>query len=181
MQELWRPFNNYEVNTVGKVMNSKTGRILNPFINRHGYVIVDLWNNNKKKHYAVHRLVGMVFPDLVDWTEDAKGRPFEELEINHKDENKENNCVDNLEWCGRVYNNNYGTHNERVANTKRNGKTSKQVYQCTPDGELVRVWPSTAECGRNGFNFGHVASCCRGVMKSYRGFLWSYNPPSQFQ
>lgn len=114
----------------------------------------------------------MVFPDLVGWTEDAIGKPFDELQINHKDQNKENNCVTNLEWCNSYYNNNYGDHNQKL---------SKTVYQYTLDGELVRVWPSTQECGRNNFSASHVAECCRGELKKHKGFRWSYNPPSQFQ
>lgn len=162
MEEVWRPFNNYEANTAGIVRNPRTGQVLRP-IKKRGYLYVNLYKDGVLKSYLVHRLVGMTFPDLVGWTEDAKGRPFEELEINHKDENKENNCVENLEWCNGKYNQTYS-----------NGKA---VYQCTPDGELVKVWPSTRECGRNGFNASHVAECCRGEHKTHKGFRWSYNPP----
>lgn len=53
-------------------------------------------------------------------------------------------------------------------------KISKRVLQLTPDGELVKEWLSTKECGRNGFSQGHVAACCRGERKSHKGFLWQY-------
>ena len=56
----------------------------------------------------------------------------------------------------------------------RNDKRSKKVLQFTLDGEFVREWPSTAECGRNGYNEGHVAACCRGEEKSHKGFVWMY-------
>ena len=180
MNEIWRSVKDYEglyevsnwgrVRSLGMWVNSKNGskrfikgRVLRPGIDTKGYLRVDLCKDGVVKHWPVHRLVGMAFPDLVGWTEDAKGRPFEELEINHKDENKENNRVENLEWCDRPYNNRYSKN--------------KTVYMCTLEGGLCGLWPSTRECERNGFNFGNVAACCRGVMKQYKGYTWSYNPP----
>lgn len=53
---------------------------------------------------------------------------------------------------------------------------SKQVYQYTLDGELVKIWPSTKECGRNGFRSGHISECCNGERKTHNGFKWSYTP-----
>lgn len=52
----------------------------------------------------------------------------------------------------------------------------KTVYQYTLDGELVKIWKSAKECGRNGYSQGHVSSCCRGDQgcKTYKGFKWSY-------
>ena len=85
--------------------------------------------------------------------------------MNHKDENKQNNVVSNLEWCTHEYNNRYGTRIER---------TSKPILQYTLDGEFVKEWKSTAECGRNGYNQGHVAACCRGERKTHKGSVWKY-------
>ena len=51
---------------------------------------------------------------------------------------------------------------------------SKQVYQYTLDGELVRVWSSTRECGRNGFSQSAISNCCNGKLKTYKGYKWSY-------
>ena len=60
-------------------------------------------------------------------------------------------------------------------NVELNGiERSKQVYQYTLNGELVKVWNSVSECGRNGFNRGHVAACCRGECKTHKGYKWSY-------
>ena len=70
-----------------------------------------------------------------------------------------------IEWVTAKENNNYGTRIER---------TSKKVLQFTLDGEFIREWPSTAEVGRNGFNEGHVAACCRGEEKSHKGFIFKY-------
>ena len=168
MEEVWRPFNNYEVSTTGIVRNPRTGRILKPGKDTSGYMQVVLFINGSSKNYKVHRIVAEVFIP----------NPNNYPEVNHKDENKLNNRVDNLEWCPREYNVNYGTRNEKVSKSMTNGKLSKTVYQYTLDGQLVRMWPSTMECGRNGFSFGCVAACCRGQRSNHKGFRWSYNPPA---
>lgn len=177
MKEIWRPVfgyeNRYEMSTRGIVRNPRTGKILKPGKNTGGYLKVVLCKDGLAKNCLVHRLVAMTFPDMVGWTEDAKGRPFEELQINHKDKNKENNRVENLEWCDWKYNNNYGGHNELISKTK-----SKTVYQCTMDDQLVKVWPSATECDKYGFNHSHIAKCCNGTRKKHKGFKWSYLPPS---
>lgn len=196
MEEVWRSVKDYEglyevsnwgrVRSLGMYTNVcgggkrwLAGRVLKPGKHRNGYVTVNLCKNGVQVCFSVHRLVGMAFPDLVGWTEDAKGRPFEELQINHKNEvDKTDNRVENLEWCTAKYNMNYGTAIERKTKLQTNGKLAKTVYQCTPDGELVRVWPSTAECGRNGFSAGNVSLACLGVYRQYKGFIWSYNPPA---
>ena len=89
--------------------------------------------------------------------------------INHKDENKENNFVDNLEWCTNSYNQKYGNCPQKIAE-----KLSKKVFQYSKDGELLRIWNSTMECKRNGFHQGEVAKCCRNEAKSHKGYIWSY-------
>lgn len=167
MEEIWRPFNNYEVNTTGIVRNTKTGQVLRPGKDTKGYLFVVLYKDGVPKHCLVHRLVGILFPDLVGWTEGSKGRPLDELQINHKDQDKTNNRVENLEWCDNKYNKTYSS-----------GKT---VYQYTLDGSLCGMWPSIQECGRHGFDYGSISKCCNSKLKKHKGFLWSYNPPSQFQ
>ena len=92
--------------------------------------------------------------------------------INHKDENKTNNCVENLEWCTHKYNLNYGTRNERIGETN-----SKKVLQYTLDGKFVKEWQSLREIERVlGFSHGNISNCCNGKQKSAYGFVWSYTP-----
>lgn len=94
----------YEVSSYGKVRNSNSGRLLK-LDDSNGYKRANIFINGKRKAYFVHRLVAMAFipnPDKL---------PF----INHKDEIKDNNFVDNLEWCTSQYNNTYGTRLERVS------------------------------------------------------------------
>lgn len=135
------------------------GRILKLSTNNQGYLLVTLYKNGKVKKFLVHRLVAEAFlpnPDNLP-------------EVNHKDENKLNNVVSNLEWCNRTYNNNYGTRNEKVAK-----KCSKPVVQYTLDGKFVREWKSIQECGKNGFHQGNISACCRGKRKTHKGFIWKY-------
>lgn len=153
----------YQVSNLGRVKSlnyHREGReeVLNTGECR-GYLKVNLSKNGKVKTVKVHRLVATVFLD------NPEGKP----EINHIDENKENNRVDNLEWSWHKDNCNHGTRNERVSKAQ-----SKPVLQLTLDGDLIREWSSINECGRNGFNRGAVCLCCLGERKTHKGFRWKY-------
>lgn len=154
----------YQISSIGRVKNIKNGRIKKPTINKYGYFHVMLWKNNQKKLKRIHRLVAEAFlnnpnPDIFDC-------------INHKDENKLNNCVENLEWCDRKYNNNYGTHNSNIAKSH-----SKPIIQYTLNGEFVREWESAAVASRElKFPQSAINWCCLKKKKfnSCKGFLWKY-------
>ena len=180
-KEYWKPIKGYEglymVSNWGRVksfdrwVKSRNGsvrfckgRILKQVTNDRGYLYVELWKNNKRKQCKVHRLVAEAFIS----------NPYNLPMINHRDENKSNNNVNNLEWCDCKYNNTYGTRIERVAEKNTNGKCSKKVYQYTLDGEFVREWKSTAECGRNGYIHQAISACCRGELKTHKGYIWKY-------
>ena len=142
------------------------GRILKPTHTRNGYLKVDLHNNGKRKTKHIHRLV----------TEAFIPNPESLPQINHIDEVKDNNNIENLEWCDSMYNNNYGTKIERLSKKVRavNAKT----------GETI-TFNSTAEAERKGYSRGGVSAACRGVYNTidgklggdghtYRGHRWSY-------
>lgn len=167
----------YQVSNLGRVKSlnynhTKKEKILKWSKDKDGYLISSLCKEGKHKTFTVHRLVAEAFLD----------NPHNYPCINHKDENKTNNNVENLEWCTVKYNVNYGTGIQRkVENTdykeigrKIAEKQSKTVLQYTKDGEFVKEWVSTAECGRNGFNQSNVVSCCQGKQKSHKGFIWKY-------
>ena len=165
INEIWRPIKGYEglyeVSNLGRIKSLKFGkeRIMKLGTNSCGYLHIGLYKNGKRKIFLVHRLVMEAF------TLNTDNLPF----INHKDENKQNNNVNNLEWCTVKYNNTYGTRIERGSK-----KLSKPVLQYTLDGEFVREWKSTAECGRNGFNQAHIWMCCKGKQKYHKNFIWRY-------
>lgn len=128
-----------------------------------GYMQVILWKNRKSKTFMVHRLVAQAFIP----------NPNNYPQINHKDEDKTNNKVENLEWCTNEYNHNYGTGNIRRGGGL-NHAGSKRVYQYTLNGELIAIWPSSMECGRNGFSQCCISNCCNGKLETYKGYRWSY-------
>lgn len=188
MEELWKDIEGYEgyqVSNLGRVkslakswickgcVHHQKEKLLKPLKCSEGgkYRMVGLHKNGECKFKLVHRLVAEAFLPNPD------NLPI----INHKDENPSNNNVENLEYCTQKYNINYGTRTKRSAKAiseknKNNPKLSKEVYQYTLDNQLIKVWKSTNECGRNGFNQRHVASCCRGERRKHKGFIWSYTP-----
>ena len=175
----------YKVSNLGRILslnykNTGKAELMNPSDDGGGYLHVVLSKNGETKTCKVHRLIA----------ETLLPNPENLPEVNHKDEDKTNNFVflnedgtvdkekSNLEWKNHRDNCNHGSRNERIAKANKiahtNGKLSKKVLQLSLNGELIKEWPSTSECGRNGFNQGHVAACCRGEEKTYKGFRWEY-------
>lgn len=148
------------------------GKILKARKDKYGYLTVMLHSTGEIKLKKVHRLVAEAFIPIPDELKQYIGT--RNLQVNHKDEDKTNNCVENLEYCTHEYNSKYGTRGERIAEKMLNGKLSKPVYQYTLDNELVAIWPSTNEAGRNGFHQSTVSACCLGKEKQHKGFIWSY-------
>ena len=183
--EKWRAiqaFPNYEVSDCGNVRSidrdvirkgNKTrlkGQMLKPS-NHNGYLMVTLYNGSRDRHKSlfVHRLVADAFIN----------NPLCLPYINHKDEDKMNNVVDNLEWCDAKYNSNYGTAIQRriihqdwksIAD-----KQSKQVIQRDFSGNIIKTYPSTMEAQRlDGYNPASISKCCNGLLKTYKGYKWEY-------
>lgn len=99
--EIWKPYINkdfnYEISSLGKVRNTKTKHELKFFKNNSGYYCIKLTNNNHKPvHFLVHRLVAETFLKIPN--------DIENIVVNHKDGNKLNNNVENLEWVSQSYN-----------------------------------------------------------------------------
>ena len=84
----------YDISTLGRIRNNKTGHIIKPDKEEKGYCRLSIKVNGKKKHYPVHRLVAMAFIP----------NPENKAQVDHIDNNKENNRVDNLRWCSNKEN-----------------------------------------------------------------------------
>lgn len=163
----------YQISNYGNVKSLWYGkeRILKPSADGNGYLFVNLYKDAKRKHHQVHRLVAQAFipnPDNLP-------------QVNHKDECKINNSVENLEWCTCEYNLNYGTRNQRAGEALTNGKCSISIDMFTKDGELIHTFPSCMEAERwlrsNGLpkaQNSHIIQCCKGKLQSYYGFKWRY-------
>ena len=188
--ELWKPVEGYEgryeVSNYGDVKSlnyNRTGKekLLSPGKTEDGYLFVDLWKNGVKKPFRINRLVYSTFVEEIP----------EGLQVNHIDENKENNRVDNLNLMTPKQNNNWATVNARraaalrgVYNRPQKSKAVEALDKIT--GRIVFVFPSTAEAGRQGFNQSAVAACCRNCFNRqgnnvYKGFIWQYKDNAQEQ
>lgn len=179
MADKWLPIKGYEglyeVSNTGKVRsldrmvrNSSgngtklsPGKILKQSDVGNGYLRVDLCKNGEIKHFAVHRLVASSF------VKNPENLPM----VNHKDENKENNSAENLEWCTAKYNSNYGTRSKRISE-KLSVSKCKPVAQYL-DGILIAVFPSMIAAGHI-TDPGHIGACCNGKRKQAGGFKWAY-------
>ena len=164
MDEIWRDIDGYEclyqISNKGSVKSLKCGkeRILKPKLNGSGYLKVGLCKNGSVKQFQPHRLVAQAFIQ----------NPYNLPEVNHKDENKKNNCVENLEWIRHIDNCNYGTYNERL---------SRKILQYSRSGEFIREWQGSREVERVlGIRHQNITQCCRGNPKhtTAGGFVWRY-------
>ena len=157
----------YQVSDLGRVRSNKYGKtmIRRASKDKDGYLFIGLWKDGKQKTVKVHRLVAQAFIENYNIFNN---------EVNHKDENKQNNNVENLEFCDIKYNSNFGTRNERIAAKNTNGKLSKPVLQYDLEGNFIKEWRSTRECERNGFSHGAVSACCQGELKKYKDFIFKY-------
>lgn len=160
----------YEVSDQGRVrsLNHRKSRILKTQKRYDGYLQAHLCKNSKMKNFLVHRLVAQAFCPNPD--------PIHFDQVNHLDEVKTNNVASNLEWCDVKYNNNYGTHNDKVAKALINyPKKSKEVQKFDKQGNLLATYPSTMEAGRvTGICQSSIVMCCHGKLKSAGGYIWRY-------
>jgi len=155
-------YEKYSVSSYGRVRNDSTGKILKSKIDNE-YLRAELWKNGKNKFYYVHRLVAMAFISNDD--------PVNNNQVNHIDENKNNNTVENLEWCTPEYNANYGTRNKRIM---------KQIIAIDKNGEIVGYYESTLAVEKyTGISQGSISRYCTGKLKwTKTGLTFRYFTPT---
>ena len=181
MEEIWKDIEGYEglyqvsnygnIKSLSKVVKNAYGvhrtedKIFKPQTKKNGYLQIQLSKNGKQKHYKVHRLVALTYI----------ANPNNYPCVNHKDENKLNNHVSNLEWCTYEYNTNYGTRNKRASEKlkgkMKNKKLTKQQLEkryrkvkCITTGEIFNSIKEASS--KTGANSSNITQCCKGKCKT---------------
>ena len=185
----WRAINGfpYAVSNLGDVKNVRTGRILKPKKRADGYLNITICRNGKRKTSGIHRLVAQAFIP----------NPGNKPTVNHINEVKHDNRVENLEWATHREQNMHGTRRERVKkNTDFKARNidyavvaSKHNYyeinkeQRTPvlqfdlKGNVIQKHKGVSIAARaTGLNAGHITECCRGRYgrRTCGGYVWRY-------
>lgn len=163
--ELWRDIPNfsnvYEVSSFGNIRHKRTQQIRTLSKTDRGYVQISLYNGKKIQSIRVHRVVARVFiPNPQGLTE-----------VNHKDGDKANNHVDNLEWI---------TRKDNMIHAVKTGlhNCNKIVLQYDKQGKLIKRWNSTMDIQRElGYFNSRISANClgvKGIGKYSYGYLWRY-------
>ena len=186
MEEIWKEikgYPNYQVSNMGRVKRLSTGyyrrteKILKPQLQNNGYLHIKLSQKDKTKCILVHRLVAQVFIP----------NPNNLPQVNHINEDKTDNRVENLEWCTQKYNINYGNGiSKRVKTNKENGTykkigeinskiRSKSILQFSKDNSFIRKWDCIMDVQRElGYDNKQICSCLKNRQKTAKGFKWVY-------
>lgn len=168
----------YQASNLGRVKSLKRFRkgkndclvsvkekIKKSVIDRYGYYQVVLCKNSIKKAYLVHRLVFKAFNGSIP----------EGLQVNHINEIKTDNRLENLNLMTAKENCNWGSRNERSTKKRINGKCSKPVLQFDLNDNLVKEYPSIMQVEREtGFANQYISACCKGRYKQAYGYIWEY-------
>lgn len=175
MQEIWKDIKEYEglyqvsnlgnvkslkryVNTNGGAKRLVKEKILKPIIDNTNYYVVSLWKNNVCQRAHIHRLVVETFISNI------YHKPY----VNHKDGNKLNNNVNNLEWCTPKENNLH-------AYTIGLNPSRRKINQYDLKGNFIKTWDSIREAN-NFYKTSHISECCNNNSKRNiaKGYIWKY-------
>ena len=187
MKEIWKEIKNYEelyeISNYGRIrskeryINARRGKrlkkvkILTPFCQKNGYYAITLWKYKSFKLHYIHRLVAIAFIENENCLE----------QVNHKNGDKKDNNVENLEWVSRSENMKHAISlglfsksvlNERI--NKMNEKVMKPVCQIK-DGKVIKTYKSATLAGKElGHKYSNISACCRGLLKTSCGFQWKW-------
>lgn len=168
--EEWRDIKGYEgryqVSNTGKIKSVRSQKEKKAFLQKYGYLKVQLYDRGKPRNYFVHRLVAEAFiPNSNNLRE-----------VNHKDENKTNNNASNLEWCNRRYNVKYGNRAALFSKKMINHPSISKIIKCFDfGGNLIAIYPSANEASRQTkIPATSIRGCAEGLLTHAGGFKWEY-------
>ena len=176
-KEIWKQVKGYEgiyeVSTLGKIKNSKRNIIKKPYKDKYGYFLIQLWSNNKSLTTGLHRIIAQAFIP----------NPQNKPQINHKNGIRDDNRIENLEWCTVSENHKHSFRElgrKGHSNMKgRKGKLhpkSRPVIQKTLDGKIINKYGSVLEAQRyTHIQESSIRSVCYGKYKHAGGYLWEYD------
>lgn len=162
MNETWKSISGYEglyeISNTGEVKSLISEKLLRPWMHKKGYLEVKLVKDRQHKTFKVHRLVAEAF---IPNTENKE-------QVNHIDGNKQNNCVENLEWCDDFENR---THAHK--NGLRKMEEIIEIEMLSIDGDYIDKFQSISEASRKtGINIGNISRCCNGGCKTAGGYVF---------
>lgn len=175
MQEIWKDVVGYEglykVSNLGNVISLNYRKTNKPKklsynVNHKGYLDVHLTKNRTSKHKIIHRLVALAFIP----------NPNNLPQINHIDGNKQNNNVNNLEWCDNSQNQ---KHAYKLGLKKKlfgiDSPKHTKIYQYDLNGNFIKTWNYIKEASET-LNIcqSNISLCCIGSYKSAGGYIWRY-------
>lgn len=178
MEEIWKDIKGYEelyqVSNLGRVKSLSRfaynhftkERIMTPIITKKGYLQIRIRANCKAKGFKIHRLVAEAF------IPNPNGLP----QVNHIDGNKQNNCVDNLEWCTCKENMQHAvTHGLLHDYSGNKNPNCKVIFQYNLNGVFLKRWTSIYQITKElGYERHGISKCCSGKIKKYKNYIWKY-------
>ena len=171
MEEVWKEIEGfkgkYQISNLGRVKSlnyAKSGKegFIKPIKNKDGYLIVKLYSD-KCYTKLVHRLVAENFIDIP------------KLEVNHLNGNKEDNSINNLEWCTHPENERYSRKvlGKSTKMLERNG--GKEIIQYDLNDNYIKKWRSATEAGRMlNIRANHISACCNKKRNKTGGYKWRF-------